>query len=443
MNRNQPVCRDFLRGSCKYGARCKFSHQLPQQQQQQGQGQQSRGSQFGQQSRQQQFRGQYDGRGGGGGGGGTGNRFGPLAGGGGGGASGHGPARQQGASAPAAAPKDHRCGDARQCQEQIQQDMLNERPSTWLASAYAHWKYLNNDVAGDVSFEEARAEAYVAAQQGIPLANIVQRERALLSERTALFDALASRPYRPPAAAAAAAAPSPFGTSLPTMASSQSPPAAAPPGATMLFGKLVAPAGPASAPFGAPALAFGATAAPTVFGTPSSAFGSSAPPPLSPSPFGSNAGGSPFGAPASSFPAVQQLAQPASLGFGGTGGATVFGAQAGNPSFGSSSPFGFGAQGPPTSVFGRQAGSSPVASFGVPAGNTALTFGSVAPHNAAAGGSLFGAAPASHAFANSFGQVASAAAAGGKVEGVEDVWLHPKWVLGQIPEAEPPVQIRT
>jgi hypothetical protein len=33
MSRRQEVCRDFQRGNCRFGTRCKFSHQLPQNQQ--------------------------------------------------------------------------------------------------------------------------------------------------------------------------------------------------------------------------------------------------------------------------------------------------------------------------------------------------------------------------------------------------------------------------
>ncbi|XP_024526072.1 zinc finger CCCH domain-containing protein 16 [Selaginella moellendorffii] len=138
--RQDVVCRDFQRGTCRFGAHCKFLHQ-----QQPG---------FGRQN--------------------------------------------QAVQAPVQAPE-HRCNDPRACKERIRDDFTNERPSYWRLTCYAHWKHLPNDISGDTSFEELRAMAYESALQGMPLRDITSREAYMFRAKEAEFDALKRDPYKGPA----------------------------------------------------------------------------------------------------------------------------------------------------------------------------------------------------------------------------------------------------
>eukprot|EP00249_Psilotum_nudum_P007281 c20446_g1_i2 orf=449-1672(+) len=175
MNRRQEVCRDFQRGSCRFGARCKFSHEVPQRQ--------SNSSVFVNQShlRAGPNRG--------------GNYYGPL--------SGTGfTQKQQQPQLSQIQVKEHKCIDPRVCKEQIKEDFQNEHPMFWKLTCYAHWKYLPNDITGDVSFEELRSLAYDDAKQGLSLKDVAQREKMMFSAKNAEFENLLKGPYTGPASAA-------------------------------------------------------------------------------------------------------------------------------------------------------------------------------------------------------------------------------------------------
>ncbi|MCO5562548.1 hypothetical protein L7F22_016176 [Adiantum nelumboides] len=146
MNRT-PVCRDFLRGSCRFGSRCKFSHDTSQQQRQQS----SNPFGFGVRSQgQQQSIG--------------GNYYGPLV------------SERQDKNQSQVAAKDHRCNDPKECKQQIKEDFEHELPVFWRLTCYAHGKFLPNDVVGDASFEELRAHAYAAGKQGMSFDSVVLDE---------------------------------------------------------------------------------------------------------------------------------------------------------------------------------------------------------------------------------------------------------------------------
>jgi nucleoporin-like protein 2 len=148
MSRRQEVCRDFQRGNCRFGTRCKFSHQLPQNQQPQ-----SNAFDSGRRHSPQQ-QGGFGERGR--------NSFEAL--------SNANSSQKPQQQVPL---KDHKCNDPRVCKEQIKDDMAHEHPLFWRLTSYGHWKFLPNDISGDVSPEELRALAYDSAKQGLSLHQIV------------------------------------------------------------------------------------------------------------------------------------------------------------------------------------------------------------------------------------------------------------------------------
>ncbi|CAL9240743.1 unnamed protein product [Arabidopsis halleri] len=187
------LCRNFQRGSCRYGENCRFLHpqqakpnnpfgfgtqQQPQQQQQQqnssnpfGFGVQGGGS-----SRPNQFQPFEN----------TWSRTAstPTAG-------GTAASTQQTGKQPA----DHKCTDPAACKRVMQDDFKNERPM-WKLTCYGHWKYFPCDVMGDISYEELRAMAYEEAKRGIPLQSIVERERNLQNSKIAEFENFLRNPYK-------------------------------------------------------------------------------------------------------------------------------------------------------------------------------------------------------------------------------------------------------
>lgn len=423
MSRKQEVCRDFQRGNCRFGARCKYLHTLqsqqqraPQQQQQQQRGfgtsaafnqpQQQRTSFFFPQQQQQQQTG--------------GGLF----------------AQQQQQQQQATPVKEHKCIDVRLCKEQIREDFTNERPSFWRLTSYAHWKYQPNDVNGDASFEELRGYGYEGARQGMSIHQVAQREAALVAAKTQEFENLLKN-YRGPA-------PPSLGSGTPFLGSS-----------------------PSASPFFAPV----SGNSPGPFGTPSPAavqqpFQHPVP---SPSPFKSSPGigqgfVSPFAAVSSpgtnlnnnNFQGSNLFGVPSSSPFG-VPSSTPFGVPSsspfGVPSTGSGSPWPSFFPNPPSSV--SPAGNpvhKPLASpftspFPPATTNSPLSspFHAVPPSTAGQvlSASMFrggtgpfpSPAPANFLNTTQSGQNTAASSADAK-------WLVSKWSIGEIPEEEPPLHVR-
>ncbi|XP_049399162.1 zinc finger CCCH domain-containing protein 46 isoform X4 [Solanum stenotomum] len=88
----------------------------------------------------------------------------------------------------------HTCTDAESCRRQIVEDFNNEKP-LWLLTCYGHRKNGPCDIIGDVSYEELRAAAYDDAKRGQSLMSIVERERSLVNSKVAEFENLLRNPY--------------------------------------------------------------------------------------------------------------------------------------------------------------------------------------------------------------------------------------------------------
>ncbi|XP_039145051.1 LOW QUALITY PROTEIN: zinc finger CCCH domain-containing protein 46 [Dioscorea cayenensis subsp. rotundata] len=198
MNRRRELCRNFQRGSCQFGDRCKFLHATQPQ---------SKPNPFGfvtqnpsqpphtaQQQRPNPF------------GFGVQNNSNDRD------ASNFGARRQvptkpfenkwtrnsvtnqsQQTEAQPQAPV-HKCTDSDSCKRQIADDFKNEAP-IWKLTCYGHCKYGPCDVSGDISYEELRAAAYEDSKQGLGLQSIVDRERNLLNSKLIEFGNLLQNPY--------------------------------------------------------------------------------------------------------------------------------------------------------------------------------------------------------------------------------------------------------
>ncbi|XWS52347.1 hypothetical protein CRYUN_Cryun11dG0060100 [Craigia yunnanensis] len=196
MHYKKEPCRNFQRGSCQYGERCKFLHVIQQQpksnasgfgtqaishQQQKpnpfGFGVQnnapSKGSNdFG--NKQNQFKNTW-----------TRSS-----------ASSGAPSLRQPDNQPQAT--NHKCTDPESCKRLIVEDFEHERP-LWKFTCYSHWKNSPCDIIGDVSYEELRAAAYDDAKRGLSLQSIVERERNLLNSKLIEFENFLRNPYTGPA----------------------------------------------------------------------------------------------------------------------------------------------------------------------------------------------------------------------------------------------------
>ncbi|CAD6335479.1 unnamed protein product [Miscanthus lutarioriparius] len=206
MSRRQELCRNFQRGSCKYGAQCRFVHASSQQQQQQAkpnpfgfgsqqQQQQQQQSSFGVQFQQQQQQKPNPFGFGVQGGAAAKSRNAP------------GPAKpfqnkwvrdpsaptkqQEAAQPPPAAHTS--CTDPESCRHQIAEDFKNETP-LWKLTCYAHLRSGPCDITGDISFEELRAKAYEEGRQGHPLQSIVEGERNLQNAKLMEFNNFLNNP---------------------------------------------------------------------------------------------------------------------------------------------------------------------------------------------------------------------------------------------------------
>ncbi|XP_031504117.1 zinc finger CCCH domain-containing protein 16 isoform X2 [Nymphaea colorata] len=194
MYRKQEVCRNFQRGSCQYGARCKFLHTVPQQTESNPYGfgtkaaSQAEANPYGfgvkaapqakgpvgfgaKNQNQKPFENKW-------------NRFSPLN-------SASTTSSRQSESQQAAT---HTCTNPETCKYQIVEDYKSEQP-LWKLTCYGHWKYLPCDITGDISYEELRAAAYDDSRKGLPLQLIVERERNLLKNKIAEFDSFLQKPY--------------------------------------------------------------------------------------------------------------------------------------------------------------------------------------------------------------------------------------------------------
>ncbi|CAI0553466.1 unnamed protein product [Linum tenue] len=206
-------CRNFQRGSCQYGERCKFLHVV----QQQAKPSNPFGFGSGQQQQQQQkpnpfgFGAQSSNQSRGPGGFGTTqqqfkpfeNKWSRSENGAGPGAS---TTKQQADNKRQAA--NHTCTDPESCKRMIAEDFEQERP-IWKLTCYSHSRNGHCDIVGDISYEELRAVAYDDAKRGVNLQSIVERERNLSNSKLAEFQNLIRNPYVPPPGSAFASQ-SPF-----------------------------------------------------------------------------------------------------------------------------------------------------------------------------------------------------------------------------------------
>ncbi|XP_030496590.2 zinc finger CCCH domain-containing protein 16 isoform X2 [Cannabis sativa] len=183
------VCRNFQRGSCQYGQRCKFLHVTSSQQQQRPNNVFS----YQQQQQQQKPSNPY--------GFGVQNNPQPK----GAGDFGSKPNQHKpfqnswtrSSSTPNAnntsesqsQTTNHKCTDRESCRRVAVEDFQHERP-LWRLTCYGHWKNAPCDIVGDISYEELRMAAYDDAKRGLSLQTIVDRERNLVNSKVIEFENL-------------------------------------------------------------------------------------------------------------------------------------------------------------------------------------------------------------------------------------------------------------
>uniref|UniRef100_A0A7N0ZSI1 C3H1-type domain-containing protein n=1 Tax=Kalanchoe fedtschenkoi TaxID=63787 RepID=A0A7N0ZSI1_KALFE len=196
MQPSKQLCRYYQRGSCQYGARCKFAHEIEQPSKANnsfGFGVQQNSGSVQQQNNPFGF-GPFD------------NKWSRVSANPGTGAAAS-PRKGDGQS-PAAT---HSCTDPDSCKKQIAEDFEHERP-LWKLTCYSHHKYAPCDITGDVSYEELRMSAYDDAKSGMSLPAIVEKERGLLNAKLVEFEALLRNPYKGPSSSIATQSPFPQAT---------------------------------------------------------------------------------------------------------------------------------------------------------------------------------------------------------------------------------------
>lgn len=408
---SRQICRDFQRGSCRFGTRCKFLHQT-------GPTQQQNAFNSGPKQTQQQQQGF-----------GT-NRYGAFN-----STASTQRTPQQQTTAPA---KEHRCGNPKVCLDQIKEDVINEQPTFWRLTSYAHWKFLPNDITGDISPEELRALAYDSAKQGSSAPQIVQKEQSLVAAKRAEFEALQRGPYSGPATSAGGG----FQQGL-----TQSSPFGKPSG----FGTPAAPTGGFGQPqtmFGVPVTApaqsgggFLNATKPSPSPFQSSGFGQNSQ--FGQAGFGSQAPKSIFGSAAQTFPASgfgSQAQTPPAMGSSVFGGG--FGSQSAVQPTSTTNSFGFGASPFNTPASSRASPFNTTAPSGASPFNTASPFGAspfATPQPAATPAPS---TPAAITAAATFSSSPLGSATPQTTGGVEGIWQKETWRLGEIPEEEPPDSVR-
>ncbi|GAV83137.1 zf-CCCH domain-containing protein [Cephalotus follicularis] len=205
-NRKQ-LCRNFQRGSCQYGERCKFVHSnATQSQRSAATNQHPNPFGFGvqtnslpnafpnKQHHHQQFKPGEN----------KWSRFSPTP-------TPAAPSSRQPDNQ--AQSSNHTCTDPVSCKRIIAEDFENERP-LWKLTCYTHRRNAICDIVGDIGFEELRAVAYDDAKHGLSLQSVVEKERNLLHSKLMEFDNLLRNPYRGPLNSASASQ-SPFPGSAP------------------------------------------------------------------------------------------------------------------------------------------------------------------------------------------------------------------------------------
>ncbi|XP_034695998.1 zinc finger CCCH domain-containing protein 16 isoform X2 [Vitis riparia] len=235
MNRKKEPCRNFQRGSCQYGERCKFLHVTQQQPKPNVSGfgaqtssnfqhtnvQQQKSNPFGfgvqsnslptgatdfgsKQNHFKPFENKW-------------TRFSPLT---------TGTSSSSRQSDNQAQPANHKCTDPESCKRQIVEDFEHERP-IWKLTCYGHCKSAPCDIVGDISYEELRLAAYDDAGRGLNLQSIVERERSLLNSKLIEFDSLLRKPYAaPPNSTLAIQSPAPNPDASSLTAQNNTPPSA-------------------------------------------------------------------------------------------------------------------------------------------------------------------------------------------------------------------------